>query len=387
MLVCFFVCLKGGTSRPAALKWNTSALALRNRRCGQSQTVLGLGRPPFWGEASTPPGRFFNGWNLGIPRYRTPLEEGCIIFQVEIIFRFDGVEERGLFPWKMRFPSIIFFRDWDVKIIRVGGTGLECHGLPFFGWKLRVPKSGLKLENLLVAVIFLGFAWETSIFVWLWIILKTSLSGCFHLIHGHRNGFINIAGSVSMWHRSPRLWRSSGVLILPTWRGPRHGSFSWTAWMMVGQLEVFYIVFRWSSSVFQQILEHHQKKTSNITEGYKWINTISGKGAWIVTKWACEVWTGSKFWELPFAELCFPVTFWCFILVTFRAQKVASVHFFRRGLIAINLPNGAHHSELSHSIQDDTPDVKEAHERILGLVGQWLEEIRNPGGLTIVSWC
>eukprot|EP00434_Breviolum_minutum_P012374 symbB.v1.2.010901.t2/scaffold720.1/size169259/12 len=56
-----------------------------------------------------------------------------------------------------------------------------------------------------------------------------------------------------------------------------------------------------------------------------------------------------------------------------------------RGLIAINLPNGAHHSELSHSIQDDTPDVKEAHERILGLVGQWLEEIRNPGGLTIES--
>ena len=71
--------------------------------------------------------------------------------------------------------------------------------------------------------------------------------------------------------------------------------------------------------------------------------------------------------------------------MTFRAQKVASVKFFRRGLIAINLPNGAHHSELSHSIQDDTPDVKEAHERILGLVGQWLEEIRNPGGLTIVS--
>lgn len=154
-------------------------------------------------------------------------------------------------------------------------------------------------------------------------------------------------------------------------------------WSVGGILHSLSVELLGSLSKFWNII----KNPSNITEGYKWINTISAKGAWIVTKWACEVWTGSKFWELLFAELCFPVSFWCFILVTFRAQKVASVNFFRRGLIAINLPNGAHHSELSHSIQDDTPDVKEAHERILGLVGQWLEEIRNPGGLTIVSWC
>ena len=66
--------------------------------------------------------------------------------------------------------------------------------------------------------------------------------------------------------------------------------------------------------------------------------------------------------------------------------KALGFSLLRRGLIAINLPNGAHHSELSHSIQEDvTPDVQEAHQRILGLVGQWLEEIRNPKGLTIVS--
>ena len=51
---CLFV--SGGTSRPAALKWNTSALALRNRRCGQSQTVLGTSDdPPLLGWSFDPP--------------------------------------------------------------------------------------------------------------------------------------------------------------------------------------------------------------------------------------------------------------------------------------------------------------------------------------------
>lgn len=58
----------------------------------------------------------------------------------------------------------------------------------------------------------------------------------------------------------------------------------------------------------------------------------------------------------------------------------------RKGLLAINLPNGAHHSELSHASMEDTPDIKEAHERILRIVSHWLEEIKRPESWqTIVS--
>lgn len=57
-----------------------------------------------------------------------------------------------------------------------------------------------------------------------------------------------------------------------------------------------------------------------------------------------------------------------------------------KGLLAINLPNGAHHSELSHASMEDTPDIKEAHERILRIVSHWLEEIKRPESWqTIVS--
>lgn len=49
-----------------------------------------------------------------------------------------------------------------------------------------------------------------------------------------------------------------------------------------------------------------------------------------------------------------------------------------RGLLAINLPNGAHHSDLSHSFGDeDTPDVKAAHEKILQIIEAWLHEIHS----------
>lgn len=115
MLVCFFVCVKGGTSRPAALKWNTSALALRNRR---------------WVKLR-PPGRFFSGWNLGIP-HRTPLEEGCIIFQVTIIFRFVlGGRARFVSLKNEIFQASFFVRDWDVKIVR-GGYRSWMPWLAFF---------------------------------------------------------------------------------------------------------------------------------------------------------------------------------------------------------------------------------------------------------------
>jgi pimeloyl-ACP methyl ester carboxylesterase len=50
----------------------------------------------------------------------------------------------------------------------------------------------------------------------------------------------------------------------------------------------------------------------------------------------------------------------------------------KKGLISINMPNGAHHSDLSHDYgRHDTPDVQAAHARINSLVGQWLEEVRS----------
>jgi len=50
-----------------------------------------------------------------------------------------------------------------------------------------------------------------------------------------------------------------------------------------------------------------------------------------------------------------------------------------KDLIAINLPNGAHHSELSHRDGSaiDTDDVKEAKLRITQLLRQWLQESRT----------
>ncbi|GMH77670.1 hypothetical protein TrLO_g15817 [Triparma laevis f. longispina] len=48
-----------------------------------------------------------------------------------------------------------------------------------------------------------------------------------------------------------------------------------------------------------------------------------------------------------------------------------------RQLVAMNFPNGAHHSDLSHSDPgpDDTEDIQKGHEEIAELLGQWLEEI------------
>lgn len=46
-------------------------------------------------------------------------------------------------------------------------------------------------------------------------------------------------------------------------------------------------------------------------------------------------------------------------------------------LVAINYPNGAHHSDLSHTgpTDQDTPDIKEGHKRVQALIGSWLDEI------------
>jgi len=59
-----------------------------------------------------------------------------------------------------------------------------------------------------------------------------------------------------------------------------------------------------------------------------------------------------------------------------------------KGLLAINLPNGAHHSDLSHwpPSQADTWDVTAAHERILALVGSWLEEVRGEKAIDADTW-
>ena len=43
----------------------------------------------------------------------------------------------------------------------------------------------------------------------------------------------------------------------------------------------------------------------------------------------------------------------------------------------MNFPNGAHHSDLSHSDPgpNDTEDIQEGHEKIAALIGEWLIEI------------
>ena len=48
-------------------------------------------------------------------------------------------------------------------------------------------------------------------------------------------------------------------------------------------------------------------------------------------------------------------------------------------IVAINMPNGAHHSELSHVNAEnvDTDDVKQAHTEITELFAKWLDEIKS----------
>jgi len=50
-----------------------------------------------------------------------------------------------------------------------------------------------------------------------------------------------------------------------------------------------------------------------------------------------------------------------------------------KGLISINFPNGAHHSDLTHEVfgERNTPDVVAGHNRAMGLIGSWLEEVRG----------
>jgi hypothetical protein len=49
------------------------------------------------------------------------------------------------------------------------------------------------------------------------------------------------------------------------------------------------------------------------------------------------------------------------------------------GVEVVNMVNGAHHSDLSHTgpSESDTPDVIEAFERIAGIIGDWLVDIRS----------
>ena len=50
-------------------------------------------------------------------------------------------------------------------------------------------------------------------------------------------------------------------------------------------------------------------------------------------------------------------------------------------LIALNFPNGAHHSDLSGRgpSENDSEDIKEGFRTIIQILGTWLEEIRRSG--------
>jgi lysosomal Pro-X carboxypeptidase len=47
------------------------------------------------------------------------------------------------------------------------------------------------------------------------------------------------------------------------------------------------------------------------------------------------------------------------------------------GVVILNMVNGAHHSDLTHQLQADTPDVALVHAEIAQLLSEWLEEIRR----------
>lgn len=50
-----------------------------------------------------------------------------------------------------------------------------------------------------------------------------------------------------------------------------------------------------------------------------------------------------------------------------------------KGIVTINLPNGAHHSDLTHTypVEGETPDVTAAHARIPELIAGWLVEVQD----------
>ena len=52
-------------------------------------------------------------------------------------------------------------------------------------------------------------------------------------------------------------------------------------------------------------------------------------------------------------------------------------------LIAINMPNGAHHSDLSHDPPgpQDTPDMTAGRAQAASLLARWLAEVSQPARL------
>ena len=50
-----------------------------------------------------------------------------------------------------------------------------------------------------------------------------------------------------------------------------------------------------------------------------------------------------------------------------------------RELVVMNFPNGAHHSDLTHSDPsgEDTVDIQKGHADILQLMGRWLQQIKE----------
>jgi hypothetical protein len=48
-------------------------------------------------------------------------------------------------------------------------------------------------------------------------------------------------------------------------------------------------------------------------------------------------------------------------------------------LLALNFPNGAHHSDLSHlgPNPDDTDDIKAGYNSIAHILGKWLDEVKT----------
>jgi hypothetical protein len=53
-------------------------------------------------------------------------------------------------------------------------------------------------------------------------------------------------------------------------------------------------------------------------------------------------------------------------------------------LIALNFPNGAHHSDLSHlgPSTDDTDDIKEGYKKIKQILSEWLDDFTTPLAMT-----
>lgn len=49
------------------------------------------------------------------------------------------------------------------------------------------------------------------------------------------------------------------------------------------------------------------------------------------------------------------------------------------GVVVMNFVNGAHHSELTHQLQADTPDIELGHKEISDLVETWLQQVREEG--------